>query len=74
MPMTAAALPSPAATAKIKTHKIVGTARIKATKPLIILVTRFGAKFWAASNPKNKAIMPPNKVVKNARPIVITTS
>ena len=50
--MTAAALPRPVETAKIKTHNIVGTALIKAAMPFTILVTPFGAKFWAPGQPK----------------------
>jgi hypothetical protein len=39
MPITAATLPRPAATEKISTHKTVGTARINATKALMVLET-----------------------------------
>ena len=48
MPSTAATLPSPAETAKISTHNTVGTARTNAVRPLMMMVSQRGAKFWAA--------------------------
>ncbi len=73
-PITAAVLPNPAATANIRTQRIAGTARMKATMALTTFVTLLGARFRAPSRPRNSAIAPLNRVVRTARPIVVSSS
>ena len=66
-PATAASGPSPIATVKISTHKMVGTARNSDITALMAFeATRFD-RFMAAQSPKTKAITAPSTVVSVAR-------
>ena len=65
--MTAATLPSPADTAKISTHKTVGTARINAITHFTAFATPDGAVFLAQSSEQKKAAIAPKIVERVPR-------
>ena len=66
-PITAASGPSPMATVKTSTHRIVGTARKKDMSALITLLSGLFDRLTAANRLNTKAITAPMNVVSTAR-------
>ena len=72
--MTAASGPSPMATVKMSTHKMVGTARMMDMMILMMLLASLFERLLAAASPKTSAMAAAPKVVSTVKAKVTKSS